>query len=319
MPQSSIVDPACISKVELALKGKGFSSRRGLQKFLKKDIYSHDTVNKFFRSEPIKHEYFVVICDALGLDWQKIIYIEMKPYELEIPGFDDLLRAKSDELFTQIIAIRKKVFPILRRIPITPYSHDSVNHAVETINLMYKLFNDALNQLTAEELFVTGVFCLIHDIGMRAREDLSPKQLYDSHNSDSCKYAKSLEINYSKEIAELCLVHNKCLDEAEVYLKKVENDDLRLTTIFSMFRVSDMLEVEIQPGEEILRINKKFLERSIANIDIKPSLKTIFIKRNFGTNEQQFQDWLSYFNLRLDEYNQVLAKIDHAYRVEANL
>ena len=232
-----------------------------------------------------------------------------------------MIKSKSEKRFRELLDVRRQIIPILQKIPITPYSHDSVNHALETVNFLYKLFQEALTEFTADELFVLGVFCLIHDIGMRSRGELSPKQLYDSHNADSSKYAQSLkidsqEITFSQEIAALCLVHNKCLDEAKVYLEPLENHQLRLVSIFCMFRVADMLDVEIQPGEEILRINQEFLERSIAQIDINATHKKVLVERNFGVDEEQFQNWLSYFTRRLNEYNQVLNQVEHEYTVE---
>ncbi len=68
---------AGIEKAKTALTGKGWS-RQGLadrvvvgDKHLEQGV-SIQTVHKFFTQKPVKSEYFLGICKALGLDWQEI-------------------------------------------------------------------------------------------------------------------------------------------------------------------------------------------------------------------------------------------------------
>jgi DNA-binding Xre family transcriptional regulator len=67
-----------IEKAKIALTGKGWSRKdladrvvlgEGKNQQTGIDI---QTVNKFFTQKPVKSQYFVAICKALGLDWQDI-------------------------------------------------------------------------------------------------------------------------------------------------------------------------------------------------------------------------------------------------------
>ncbi|QLE57670.1 ATP-binding protein [Nostoc sp. TCL26-01] len=71
MARSLRVAPEYINKVKSALQRHGYPS---LQKFCEDIDPSLSTVKNFFGGKPIDYEYFLVICEKLGLDWQEITY-----------------------------------------------------------------------------------------------------------------------------------------------------------------------------------------------------------------------------------------------------
>ena len=236
-----------------------------------------------------------------------------------VPLFDNILAKKSPSLLSQLINIRQMVAPILQQIPITPYSHDSLNHARQVLILYSELFSKPLEDFfSPDEMFIIGLFCLLHDIGMQDRPGYSPVQIYRNHCQYSHDYVLSLDIDYSEQIAALCNVHDKRFNRAKIHLLQYERPNLRLQLIWAMFRIPDMLDVELQPGEEILRINHEFLNNSIVNIDPDPIDRVIYVYPNINVSAHEFSQWVDFFESRVDELNNaVLADAGYDYKVAA--
>lgn len=75
------VAPEYIPKVQSALARKGLT-----QQALAEDdevLLSRATVQAFLYGKPVDRENFIKISDRLGLDWQKIVYLEAEPEPIE--------------------------------------------------------------------------------------------------------------------------------------------------------------------------------------------------------------------------------------------
>ena len=73
MARSQKVAPEYLENVNSALKRNGYPSK---SKFAEHVTPSLSTVKNFFAGKPVDFEYFVEICEKLGLDWQEISYDE---------------------------------------------------------------------------------------------------------------------------------------------------------------------------------------------------------------------------------------------------
>jgi hypothetical protein len=80
MPRSLRVAPEYSQKVELALQRNGYPSKT---KFAEHVEPSLSTVKNFFSGKPVDFEYFVEICEKLGLEWQAIAYKEPETQQLQ--------------------------------------------------------------------------------------------------------------------------------------------------------------------------------------------------------------------------------------------
>lgn len=69
MARSQRVAPEYLQNVNSALKRNGYPSK---SKFTEHVTPSSSTVKNFFAGKPVDFEYFVEICEKLGLDWQEI-------------------------------------------------------------------------------------------------------------------------------------------------------------------------------------------------------------------------------------------------------
>ncbi|WP_044210875.1 ATP-binding protein [Coleofasciculus chthonoplastes] len=69
MARSLKVAPEYINHVKSALRRNGYPSQR---KFAEHVTPSLSTVKKFLNGEPVDFEYFVELCEALGLNWRDI-------------------------------------------------------------------------------------------------------------------------------------------------------------------------------------------------------------------------------------------------------
>ncbi len=69
MARSQKVAPEYLQQVNSALKRNGYPSK---SKFAEHVEPSLSTVKNFFAGKPVDFEYFVEICEELGLDWQEI-------------------------------------------------------------------------------------------------------------------------------------------------------------------------------------------------------------------------------------------------------
>lgn len=67
--RSQKVSPEYLPKINSALKRNGYPSK---SKFAEHVTPSLSTVKNFFAGKPVDFEYFVEICEKLGLDWQEI-------------------------------------------------------------------------------------------------------------------------------------------------------------------------------------------------------------------------------------------------------
>jgi hypothetical protein len=230
-----------------------------------------------------------VICQnpaEVPLSWNELcgnkemVDEENLPYE---PMFDSLLSKKSPSLFAQLQKIRKVVIPDLRKIPDSEYSHDSKGHAKQVLRLVSELYYPALDSsFNANELFVIGVLCLVHDIGMMPRDNCTDsKKLYNNHCQYSHDYVMSMISNkvlygdVSEKIARLCLIHNKRIGRARAQLESLQSPDMRLVLIYAMFKIADMLEVEQQPGAILRTLCPDVITNNIGEFDIDSKSQTL--------------------------------------------
>jgi hypothetical protein len=239
----------------------------------------------------------------------------------DVPLFDEVLQRRAPDYYNRLIDIRRRVIPELRKIPITEYSHDSESHARKVLILVAELFFDNLADLDPQELFVLAVFCLVHDLGMRPRTGVSPKQLYQSHSLYSRDYASDLGLSgmlsyqLSEEVAILCLMHKETLSRARIHFEKIRSPQTRIALIFAMFRLADMLDVETQPGE-ILRITPDRLHQTISEIEIDLVKKVIKVSRSAEASNDIFESWFSFVQDRLATLNDELSIFGYKYRLD---
>jgi hypothetical protein len=185
-----------------------------------------------------------------------------------------------------------------------------------------ELFFDDLATLDPQELFVLGVFCLVHDLGMRPRKGVDPKQLYQSHSLYSRDYALELGSSgmlpqqLSEEVAILCLVHKETLSRARIHFEKIRSLQTRIALIFAMFRLADMLDVETQPGE-ILRITPDRLHQTVSEIEIDLVKKVIKVSRSAEASNEIFESWFSFAQDRLATLNDELSVFGYQYRLDS--
>jgi hypothetical protein len=239
-----------------------------------------------------------------------------------IPLFDSALEKKSPARCRRLQELRAQhIQPTLEKIPITHYSHDSHSHAVQCTNLVTELFLDAMSMhLTELELFILGVFCYVHDIGMDARPGMEPERIYKSHNV----YAQEFVFKLRKKqllddieadcVAALCLMHNKDLERARPHFEFATG--IRLAVIFSMFRIADMLDVETQSGE-ILRIKPEIVAQVIGELEFDRTSRTVKIWRGYDIEDDEFTQWSNFFSTRLQSLNEELRKVDAEISWEA--
>ena len=249
--------------------------------------------------------------------------------DISIPAFDNILKEKNSTLFSMLQEVRETLLPHLASIPITAYSHDSVHHAKQTLSYLTEAYLPALrNTLTPEEIFVLGVFAHVHDVGMKPHGGYTLEQIYSHHTHKASEFIEEYlnDIPHKSEIQALCLVHNKSLDQAKPHFDNLENEGMRLSIILSMFRISDMLDVEIQPGPEaiepiysrdlMLRIDGRYRVRCIADISINPEKREIHITKEEYTESRVFHDWIDVFNKKFKDYNQALSTINCKYKIK---
>jgi TIR domain len=243
---------------------------------------------------------------------------EPLPTPLSIPVFDDLLRAKSEALLSRLYEVRAESAPVLQRIPITNYSHNSVSHAIQSTNLVTELFATAIaDELTDAEAFALGVLCFVHDIGMESRPDMTPEQIYRSHNLYSHNYVAELgrkgllDPDQADVVAALCLMHNKDLQRARIHFKRLLATAPRVGVIFAMFRVADMLDVETQPGE-MLRIKPDIVAQVIGELEIDQAKREIVIWKGHQVSHAEFHAWSGYFASKLESLNEDLRLVEAA-------
>ncbi len=246
---------------------------------------------------------------------------EEKPYE---PMFDSLLSKKSPSLFTQLQKIRRVVIPELRKIPDSEYSHDSKAHANQVIRLVSELYYPALDSsFNANELFVIGVLCLVHDIGMMPRDNCTDsKKLYNNHCQYSHDYVVYLMNNgildndFGKNIATLCLIHNMPINRAKSHLNHLESSEMRLGLIYSMFKIADMLEIEQQPGA-ILRMPPDVITSNIGEFDIDSQRQTITLTPVPNAEPENFKMWVQVLSERFQEAKPEFNSVGLDYKVIA--
>ena len=232
-----------------------------------------------------------------------------------ISAFDSLLGAKSRDLCKRLQTIRGQIRPTLEAIPITHYSHNSVSHAIQCTNLVTELFAEAIEtKLSAFEVFILGLFCFVHDVGMESRPNMTPEQVYRAHNVYSQDYVLHLGVlglltaAESDCIGALCLMHNKDLDRAKRHFNLIDTAGARLPIIFAMFRVADMLDVETQPGE-ILRIKPEIVAQMIGELEFNPRSRKVTIWRGHTIAHKEFSLWSRFFDTRLRTLNEELGKV----------
>lgn len=244
-------------------------------------------------------------------------------YKYPVPFFDNVMRIKSAALTDRLQEIRSVIYRDLKHIPQTAYSHNSVSHAVQCTNLATELFYDAISdKLSAEEAFVLGLFCFVHDVGMASRSDMSPESIYRAHNVYAEQYVSNLRVKgliddgEAETVGALCLMHNRDLNRAKVYFQPLNPYSIRLSVIFSMFRIADMLDVETQPGE-ILRIKPEIVSQVIGELGFDPKQRMIRISRGRNIDDDHFTLWKSFFDERINFLNEELTDVEAAVSWEA--
>lgn len=235
--------------------------------------------------------------------------------------YEEVLRSKSLKYSELLNKMKSKVLPVLDKIPETEFSHDCKNHVKEALECAYDLFKEAIeNKLTAEELFVLAAFIMIHDIGMYPVKDLTPKQIYKSHHIFSRDYVLSLRDKsllddfFALRISELCFYHNKPLKKAFQRIENHNTNSIRMNIIFSMFRLVNMIEVEVQSGM-INGISPDILIDTISEVAIDEKNKTLEIHKTMGGSKQVLMSWVDYLSNNLLELNKYLKKIDYQYEI----
>lgn len=235
--------------------------------------------------------------------------------------YEEILKSKSPhyaELFDQL---KERVLPILGRIPETEFSHDCKNHVKEALENTFDLFTNAIkNELSNEELFALAAFILIHDIGMHPSNNLTPKQLYKSHHLFARDYVLKLKDEslldefIALRISELCFYHNKPLKKAFQRFDELSTDSIRMNIIFSIFRLVNVIEVEVQTGM-INVISPNLLNDTISEVEIDEKNGIIEIHKTLDGSTEVLRSWLEYLSNNLKELNKHLQKINYQYEV----
>lgn len=221
--------------------------------------------------------------------------------------------------------LRNIIIPILKVIPNTPYSQYSEGHAKRVLSLIVLLFYPSLKtHLNAKELFIMAFLCLVHDIGMKPREDCQyDSQLYKDHWRYSGEYVKSLRTNNDLQldkytidaVAELSLVHNLSINEAKFRLDFLAIEDCRSTLIYSMFKIADMLEFNLQPGE-ILRMSPNVITETIAEHDIDNKQQIITLIPAAKSNSECFNKWVKELKKRFQQAHEEFDKVGINYTIK---
>lgn len=238
------------------------------------------------------------------------------------PMLDSLLLEKSSDLFFKLQKIREVIVPELRKIPNSLYSLDAEGHVRQVLRLMSELYHPAFEvYFNSEELFIIGVFCLIHDIGMTPRNNtIDSYHLYRNHCQYSYDYVISLaeqnilDRDFANKIAELCLIHNKPVGRAKTHLAPIETPNLRLFLIFLMFRIADMLEIEQHPGE-IHRMSPDIVTSTIGEFDIDSSKQTITLVPPPDADPRYFELWSQVLKSRFEESQKEFNSVGVNYKV----
>ena len=120
MPRSQKVAHDYLQTVESALQRNGYPSK---SKFAEHVTPSLSTVKNFFAGRPVDFEYFVEICEKLGLDWQEIsaketLTTDTNPPIDEFSPFITGSPIKHPNRFFGRQRELKRLFQILNRYPL---------------------------------------------------------------------------------------------------------------------------------------------------------------------------------------------------------
>ena len=120
MARSQKVAPEYLQQVNSALKRNGYPSK---SKFAEHVEPCLSTVKNFFAGKPVDFEYFVEICEKLGLDWQEIsdkktLATDNKPLIEETSPFITGSPIKHPSRFFGRQKELKRLFQILKRHPL---------------------------------------------------------------------------------------------------------------------------------------------------------------------------------------------------------
>ncbi|WP_155802550.1 HD domain-containing protein [Ponticaulis koreensis] len=249
-------------------------------------------------------------------------FSESAHHSSEFSSFDSVFSAQNCEYLDRLKLIRRRADKDLVQIPISDYAHASLDHAIKTTEFIDLLFHQKIaHELEVEEKFILGVFAYIHDIGMKPMSDeATPKHMYAIHARQSQLFVQRLNdegllnSKESDEIGVLCKYHNRPIEEAMKSFE-VAPEGSRLHLIFSMFRIADMLDVELQPGE-MLRIHPDIIRQTIAEVIPMPDENKVVIIKAPDTPSGRFDIWKRYFSNRLDGFNAQLSEISAEYTVE---
>lgn len=192
------------------------------------------------------------------------------------------------------------------------------------LTLVYQLYYPVLESsfFNANELFVLGVLCLVHDVGMMPRNGYDNEKVFKNHCQYSYEYVQSminhnlLDKDIGEKIAKLCFIHNQRIGRARSVLKDLESSDMRIVLIFAMFKIADMLEIVQQPGV-ILRITPDVISKNLAdfNIDVESQILTLYPAPE--AEPKYFESLVQTFSNYLKESAQEFKQIGLNYKVIA--
>jgi len=248
----------------------------------------------------------------------EILRVVMKP-EQRVPyerNFDPLLHSDVD-LFGQLLKMRKLVIPYLRSIKNTPYAQQSEDHARQVLTLVYELFYPFLEskKFNKMEIFILAALCLVHDVGMNPDVGMSPKQhlsdeeVFTNHCQSSCDFVyhyllenRVIDDKTADILGKLCKVHNMPINRAKSDLLPLEEESkLSLTLIYGLFKIADMLEIQMQPGS-ILRMSPgKITKCFIGDFDINAIEQTIELLAAPDGNINYFKTYVGILKDRFNE------------------
>ena len=118
--RSQKISPKYLPKINSALQRNGYPSK---SKFAEHVMPSLSTVKNFFAGRPVDFEYFVEICEELGLDWQEIsekekLATDSNPPIEETSPFITGSPIKHPSRFFGRQRELKRLFQILKRHPL---------------------------------------------------------------------------------------------------------------------------------------------------------------------------------------------------------
>jgi transcriptional regulator with XRE-family HTH domain len=134
MGRSVRIRPDCLTRVQSALLRNGFFSQRDFVERLSTqgEYISQGTVSKFLNGKPVDRTKFIMICEALGLEWLDVAYLEFPLEESNTPAqqnnspeFSPFTKGPASSLQEQVLNVtHSQKFPL--RETVLEYPEGSV-------------------------------------------------------------------------------------------------------------------------------------------------------------------------------------------------